>query len=286
MVILNKKIKYGLSIQNGIDFNVKEVVDAGVEAEAAGWDGIFVSDAPSWGYSDPWTALAAIAVKTKKIRLGTWITPLPLDLPWRVAHVLASLDQLSNGRVLLGAGLGTPAEYKMFTGSYDSKELGRKYDEALEIVTGLWKGEPYSFSGEFFNIDNAKMPVVPVQQPRIPIVMGCWWPNKKPFQRAAKWDGIMPYWPSLMKEGSGPQGEERTGSIEQELKDLLNYYSKLTEDPGEIFLPYRPGNNSYQDLCQELGATWFLVTHINNLEEIRKGPPKQIEKGMTKSKNS
>jgi alkanesulfonate monooxygenase SsuD/methylene tetrahydromethanopterin reductase-like flavin-dependent oxidoreductase (luciferase family) len=273
MTSLDKKIKHGLSIQNGIDFNVREVVECAVEAEAAGWDGIFVSDAPSWGYSDPWTVLAAIAVKTNRIRLGTWITPIPLDLPWRVAHALASLDQLSNGRVLLGAGLGTPSEYKMFTGSYDAKELGRKYDEALEIITGLWKGEPYSFSGEFFNMDNAKLPVLPVQQPRIPIILGCWWPNKKPFRRAANWDGIMPYWPSLYKEGKGPQGEERTGTIEQELQDLLKYYSEVSKKPGEIILPYISDNKSYLDLCIDLGVTWFMTTTVRDIESIRKGPP-------------
>jgi alkanesulfonate monooxygenase SsuD/methylene tetrahydromethanopterin reductase-like flavin-dependent oxidoreductase (luciferase family) len=51
----------------------------------------------SEGYSDPWTALAAIAVKTERIRIGTWITPIPNKLPWRFAHITASLDQLSAG---------------------------------------------------------------------------------------------------------------------------------------------------------------------------------------------
>jgi alkanesulfonate monooxygenase SsuD/methylene tetrahydromethanopterin reductase-like flavin-dependent oxidoreductase (luciferase family) len=265
------KIKHGLWLQNGIDFSVQEIVECAVEAEEAGWDGIFVSDAPSWGYSDPWTVLAAIAARTKRIKIGTWITPLPIDLPWRIAHTLASLDQLSHGRVLLGVGLGTPSEYKMFTGSYKPKELGQKYDEALEIITGLWKGEPFSYSGEFFTIKDAKLPVQPVQQPRIPIVMGCWWPNKKPFRRAAQWDGIMPSWPAMVS-GKGPQGEEQTGSLEEELRELLNFYFKLTDDPGEIILPDRPDNKSYRELCNELGATWLLATHIRDQEPIKQGP--------------
>lgn len=261
-------------MQNGIDFDVLEVVDAAVEAENAGWDGVFLSDAPSWGYSDPWVPLAAIAAKTKRIRIGTWITPIPIDLPWRIAHTLASLDQLSNGRVILGAGLGTPSEYEMFNGSYNSKELGRKFDEALEVITGLWSGESFSFSGEFFNIKNAKLSISPIQKPRIPIVMGCWWPNKKPFRRAANWDGIMPFWPALMKDGKGPQGEKQSGTIEQELQELMDFYLNLTNNPGEIILPYR-ADKDYQTLCHKLGVTWFLVTDINSIDDILKGPPPQ-----------
>jgi len=273
---MSKKIKYGLWLQNGIDFNVQETVECAVVAEKAGWDGVFVSDAPSWGYSDPWTVLAAIAAGTKRIRIGTWITPIPIDLPWRIAHTLASLDQIANGRLILGTGLGTPSEYEMFSRKYNSKELGRKYDESLEIITGLWTGEPFSFSGEFHTIKDAKLSVQPVQQPRIPIVMGCWWPNKKPFQRAAKWDGIMPNWPALLKSGNGPQGEERTGSLEGELRDLLDYYSSLTSDPGEIILPDQPNNSSYRELCKEVGATWLLSTNIKDIKGIQKGPLKLV----------
>lgn len=266
-----KSIQHGVWLLNGVLLDVKEVVEYAVEAEEAGWDGVFVSDELA-GFSDPWTVLAAVAVRTKRIRIGTWITPIPNKLPWRLAHILASLDQLSDGRVLLGAGLGTPDEYKMFGGSYVPAALGRKYDEALEIITGLWTGEPFSFSGEFFTVNEAKLTITPVQQPRIPILMACWWPNKKPFRRAAKWDGIMPYWPALMKEGTGPQGEQPTGSVEEELRELLTYYHQLTDDPGEIFLPDRP-DDSYRELCRELGATWLFATHIRDLAGIRQGPP-------------
>jgi len=267
----SSRIRYGVWLQNGAVLSVKKVVEFAVEAENAGWDGVFVSDEPS-GYSDPWTVLAAIAVQTERIRIGTWITPIPNNLPWRLAQILASLDQLSNGRVILGAGLGTPYEYKAFVGSYDAKALGRKYDEALEIITRLWRGESVSFSGEFFTLDEAKLVITPVQKPRIPILMACWWPHKKPFRRATRWDGIMPYWPALMSQGTGPQGEQQTGSVEDELRDLLTYYHQLTDKPGEIFLEYRP-DESYRDLCKQLGATWMLVTSIRELDGIRQGPP-------------
>lgn len=266
-----KHISYGAWLQNGSALGVKEVVDAAVEAEKAGWDGVFVSDELS-GFSDPWTVLAAIAAKTTRIRLGTWITPVPNNLPWRLAQILASLDQLSDGRVILGVGLGTPHEYEAFCGSYDPKALGRRYDETLEIMTQLWQGDPVSFSGEFFTLNDAKLAITPVQKPRIPIMMACWWPNKKPFRRAARWDGIMPYWPALMSQGTGPQGEKKTGSGEDELRDLVAYYRQLTDEPGEILLPDRQ-DASYRDLCKQLGATWMLGMGIQSIDDIRHGPP-------------
>ncbi len=271
----NERVRHGVWLRNGSELEVKEVVEFAVEAERAGWDGVFVSDvldATSDGYSDPWTVLAAVAVRTERIRIGTWITPVPSQLPWRLAHSVASLDQLSDGRVLLGVGLGAPYDYQAFGGAYEPSALGRKYDEALEIITGLWSGEPFSFSGEFFTVNETRLAVTPVQQPRVPILVAGWWPNKKPFRRAAQWDGIMPFWPALMNGGEGPQGEEATGSVEEELRDLVAYYYSLADEPGEVFLPDRP-DNDYRELCKELGATWLLATHVRDLDAIRQGPP-------------
>lgn len=274
-----ENLRHGLWLRNGVDLAVKQVVQYAIEAEKAGWDGVFVSDAinaPGERYSDPWTALAAVAVRTKRIRLGTWITPVPQYQPWRLAHTLASLDQLSDGRVLLGAGLGAPYDFETFYGSYDPQALGRKYDEALEVMTGLWGGEPFSFSGEFFTVEEAKLGVLPKQQPRIPILMGCWWPNRKPFRRAARWDGIMPFWPALLgEEGRGPQGEERTGSVEQELRALMAYYRSVADEPGEVLLPDR-SDSEYRQLCKELGATWLLDTGVKDLDEVWEGPARDL----------
>jgi len=90
----SREIRYGVWLQNGYALSVEQVVAFGVEAEKAGWGGVFVSDEPS-NYSDPWTALAAIAAQTERIRLGTWVTPVcnsPVDAlhfigpAWRYLH--------------------------------------------------------------------------------------------------------------------------------------------------------------------------------------------------------
>ena len=84
------------------------------EAEAAGWDGFFVydqiaSEAPK-PVIDPWIALAAIALSTERIRFGPLVTPLARRRPWKVAREAVTLDQLSNGRMILGVGLGAVAD--------------------------------------------------------------------------------------------------------------------------------------------------------------------------------
>jgi ABC-type amino acid transport substrate-binding protein len=147
---------------------------------------------------------------------------------------------------------------------------------------GLWSGEPFSYDGEFYTLEDAELHLTPVQQPRIPIVMGCWWPNRKPFQRAARWDGVMPWAPSF--QGSeGLQGEPVTGTPEEELREMMAYFDGLTDDPGEVILPIDPPEApaDFAEVCKEVGATWLLTTdlleddtHEGNLERIREGPPR------------
>lgn len=266
-------MKHALWLKSGYSLDMQESLDHAVAAQEAGWDGIFLSDSIWEGYSDPFTTLAAIATKTERITLGTWVTPVPHRVPWWLAHTLACLDQLAGGRLMLGAGLGAGPEYEMFGSPYDLTELGRKYDEALEIITGLWRGEPYSFQGEFFEIRGAKLPIRPAQQPRIPILLACWWPNKRPFRRAAQWDGIMPFWPALLRDGAGPQGEQAPGSVEDQLRDLVDYYLEFADQPGEIFLPDRP-LEGYRALCEEIGATWVMSMDVDSIKQVRQGPPR------------
>jgi hypothetical protein len=274
-------VKHGVWLKSGSVINVNEAVQRAVLAESAGWDGVFVSDDPWEGWSDPWTVLAAIASQTERITLGTWITPVPAKQPWELAHTLAALDQLSNGRVLLGTGLGLKEYYETFEGNFDGPALGRKYDEALEIMVGLWTGEEYSFAGEFFTLSAAKLPVVPVQKPRIPIVTAAWWPNKKPFRRGARWDGIMPTWPACFPGVDLPWKAE--GDFNEQMTELISYYLSHTDTPGEIIVDlHSPGASSnHAELAQQLGITWFMTTYNHQgvlaptptLEQISQGPP-------------
>lgn len=258
------------------------LVEYAVVAEDAGWDGVFLSDGltPQFKSIDPWITFAGIATETSTITLGSWITPVCRRKPWQIAQDLATLDHLSDGRVLLGAGLGVEENYTMFGEPWKPTELGLQYDEALDIIDGLWRGDPLSYDGEFYSTDEAELPLTPVQEPRIPIVLACWWPNKKPYQRATEWDGIMPAAPAFFGE-EGQQGEPITGSPEEELRALLAYYYGLTDDPGEVIVPIDTPNAppDFADTCRDLGATWLLTSsllepdHDANLKRIRAGPP-------------
>lgn len=251
-----------------------EVVEFAVAAEEAGWDGVFVSDEISGGASDPWVTLGAVAARTERVTLGTWITPPATRPPWRLAQAVASLDQISEGRVMLGVGLGVGDEYTLFGDESAPRDRARRYDEALEIVSRLWSGEPVTFDGEFFHLDEVTLPVVPVQQPRVPIVVGGWWPNRRPFDRAARWDGMMPYWPALLEGKTGPEGQSSEGTVEDELREVMDYYHGVAEEPGEVVLPRQSRDDpEYDALAEELGATWLLTAYRMDLDEVRQGPP-------------
>ncbi|HEY0734706.1 MAG TPA: LLM class flavin-dependent oxidoreductase [Herpetosiphonaceae bacterium] len=169
------------------------------EAEAAGWDGVFV-----WDYllfdpqrrppvTDPWIALAAVAMRTQHVKIGPMVTSLARRRPWKVAREIVALDHLSGGRLVLGVGLGyfPSGDFTQFGETNDPKVRASRLDEALDIVDGLCSGEPFSYDGEHFQIQETVFQPRPIQE-HIPIWIAGWWPNKAPMRRAARWDGAYP----------------------------------------------------------------------------------------------
>ena len=169
------------------------------DAEGAGWDGVFTwDDVAGWeeDMADPTVALAAAAMTTQRVRLGALITPLARRRPWKFARETASLDQLSNGRLVVGAGVGGGQEQFGDLGDEpDQRTRAAMLDEALAVITGLWRGEPFEFTGQHYNLKPAVFRPRPVQQPRIPIWIAGTWPHKRPLLRMARWDGMFPlFW--------------------------------------------------------------------------------------------
>jgi alkanesulfonate monooxygenase SsuD/methylene tetrahydromethanopterin reductase-like flavin-dependent oxidoreductase (luciferase family) len=103
-------VKYGLSLPNHGDYgDIHRLVELAQIAEDSGWDGFFLWDHIARGIApqvDSWIAMAAIACSTTRMRLGLLVTPLARRRPWKVAREIISLDHLSNGRMILGVGLG------------------------------------------------------------------------------------------------------------------------------------------------------------------------------------
>ena len=136
------------------------------EAEEAGWHGFFVWDQLRWEapvrqVADPWITLAAIATATERLRLGPMVTPLPRRRPVKVARETATLDLLSGGRLTLGVGIGGDrfARELSKTGEQlDDRARGEMLDEALEILTTAWSGEPVHHHGDHYTVDDIAVP--------------------------------------------------------------------------------------------------------------------------------
>ena len=163
-----------------------EVLDQIAWAETIGYDDVWLTEhhftddghAPS-----PLVQAAAIAARTKKIRIGTAVLLLPLYHPVRVAEDGATVDILSGGRFELGVGIGYRVEE--FAGlGISRKERAGRMNEGLEIIRRLWEGEAVTFHGKHFHIDNARLTPMPVQRPRPPLWVGGFGPAA--VRRAAR----------------------------------------------------------------------------------------------------
>lgn len=257
-------MKFGLHLPNfGAFGEARLLAELAKEAEAAGWDGFFLWDhiARAWATPmvDPWIALGAIAFNTRKILLGALITPLPRRRPWKVARETVSLDRLSGGRLIFGAGIGSPGsnaiEWEPFGEALQPITRAAMLDEGLAVLQGLWRGEPFSLQGDHYTIQDRQFLPVPLQAPRIPVWIAGRWPNKPPFRRAARWDGVIP---DVFPEG--------TSALAQ-FKEAVAFTQgeRNREGPFDVvyLTPARPaltpaGRHARLAAFAEAGATWGL----------------------------
>ncbi len=135
------------------------------------WDHVLLGVNPSFPVLDSLTILTAIAARTERIRLGTGVMVLPLRNPVVAAKVLASLDQISNGRLLLGAAAGWYArEFDAIGVSY--RERGRIFERNLELLLRLWTEDAVTEQVDELNLRSAVLLPKPVQKPHPPILIG------------------------------------------------------------------------------------------------------------------
>ena len=262
--------------------DARRLADLAGEAEDAGWDGFFLWDhvyrtrggglLPGMPVVDPWIAFAAIACGTERIRFGPMVTPLPRRRPWKLAREVVSLDHLSGGRVILGVGAGSPADYEfeVFGEDPDPRVRARKLDEGLEILAGLWSGERFSYRGEHYRIDDVQFGPPPLQRPRVPIWVGGLWPRRRPFERAARWDGAFP-----LQKGASP--------CPGEIAKILDFVGSRRSEPFEMVVTgeTEPGRSSDVPAYAGAGATWWLERLIEERgpfdamrRRVRAGPPR------------
>ncbi|MFL5982419.1 MAG: LLM class flavin-dependent oxidoreductase [Gaiellaceae bacterium] len=185
-------MRHGICLANIGSYSDPNVgVRVAEAAEAAGWDGVFIWDhlAFVWGAraADPWITLASVATATSRVRVGTAVTPVARRRPQVLAHQVATLDVLSKGRVIFGAGLGgSPAEFGKFGEPTDAKVRAEMLDEGLDVLQALWSGGEVAHRGAHYTVDGVTLAPKPVQA-RIPVWIG----GNRPasLRRAARWDG-------------------------------------------------------------------------------------------------
>jgi alkanesulfonate monooxygenase SsuD/methylene tetrahydromethanopterin reductase-like flavin-dependent oxidoreductase (luciferase family) len=274
-------MKYGLSLPNGGEgCDARTLAELAALAESAGWDGVFLEDYVVWqGHQDvptydPWVALAAIALRTERVRIGTSVTPLSRRRPWKLAREAMTLDHLSNGRLILGVGVGDVGDpgFAHVGEVSDTKQRAAMLDEALHVLVGLWSGKPFSYDGAHYHVRDLTLLPPPVQTPRIPIWVGGNWPLKGPTRRAARWDGFM----GGKVHAEGEYGQLTPEDVRQLKADIAGY--RTAAELFDIVLGGAERDSDWElertriRALAEAGATWwseYVPPSIGGLEAMR-----------------
>ena len=259
-------VKHGICLANiGTYSDPRVAVHVARAAEASGWDGIFLWDhlAFVWGppAADPWATLAAIATSTETLLLGTAVTPVARRRPQVLANQVATLDVLSGGRVIFGAGLGgSPSEFGKFGEPTDAKLRAAMLDEGLDLLRHLWSGEEVTHHGEHYTVDGVTLKPAPAQD-RLPIWIGG---NRVPSQRrAARWDGWLPDSGYPPGAGASPEDVSRGLTLIGESRSTDEF------DVAVVGESHKADRAAYE----EAGATWWL----EGIHDQRGSPEEMLE---------
>jgi luciferase-like monooxygenase len=295
-------MRFGVTLPNlGVGDDPRVIVELAKDAEDAGWEGVFVWDAPGADdvegahvTFDAWELMTAIALETNRVLIGPMITPLPWHRPWEVARRSVSLDRISGGRFVLCVGLGwVPPHGSPFSEETDRKIRAKRLDEGLEIIERCWSGERFSYEGSEYQLKDVRF--VPKPIGKIPVwVVGAWhadrnaWPKKRSMRRALRWDGVLP---DTFSAGGERSGEITFDTGPDVLRDMADWISSERTEPIDIVCE---GGGDREDVnadaetvrgWRDAGATWWLEAvwwsmyrHVGDpgpmRERIRQGPPK------------
>lgn len=275
-------MRYGVILPGG---TAREQLELGLLAENCGWDGIFVCEVP---YGVDASLLAAMAVRTTRIRLGTLLSPLPWRRPWKLAAQVATVDQLSGGRAIVTVGLGAP-EMLMGTGEVtDRRERAERLDEGIDLMRTLWtggrayRGKHFEFAadigGEMVDVGS------PVQRP-VPIWVVGAWPKPRSMRRAARCDGVVPeYYLDDEREPTAEDVRElKTWLAENGARPDIDVIAE-GESPADNLV----GARAQVAAHAAAGCTWWLESRWQRsadepvrLDDVRErilaGPPKPGE---------
>jgi alkanesulfonate monooxygenase SsuD/methylene tetrahydromethanopterin reductase-like flavin-dependent oxidoreductase (luciferase family) len=286
-------VRYSINVPNFGDFaDPRTVARVAMEAENAGWDGLFVWDhvvhdkmqRRGQPFGDPWILLTAAALATSRLRLGTLLTPVARRRPEQLARQVATLDSLSGGRMIFAAGLGGPIEdeFGSFGDATDPAVLAERLDEGLELLTRYWSGEPVNHRGRHYQVYDVTLLPATVQRPHPPIWIGGFWPNRRPMRRAARFDGAVPLFETA-RHGHVP-------AVDQ-VRDLIGYVNGQREDQGASVFEFVLGGRTPDDPEEagavvaplaDAGATWWDERQLQSSDDLYRLTPvlRRIEAGV------
>lgn len=259
------------------------LLELAVAAEEAGWDAVFLWDhvnlvvpgvADGGPHADPWITLGLIASNTNRVMIGTCVTPLARRRPAKLAREVLTLQSLSGGRFVFGAGLGdSRSEFQDLGEADDLQTRAAMLDEGLTVLRSLWSGQATDHRGAHYRVSSP--PFVPAAV-HVPVWLAGTWPNRRPFRRAARYDGVFaakagfaePLAPTEVAEIAEYVREHRTNGVPFNL-------AVGAMGTGDVAADVR-----HARALEAAGADWWVdstSTKFEALEALRKrvrrGPP-------------
>ncbi|OLS27936.1 MAG: Alkanesulfonate monooxygenase [Candidatus Heimdallarchaeota archaeon LC_2] len=212
-------MKFFLGGLGNWDADYKHIKQIILEADKLGFDGALMPDHYMWGTMDgrinrpdrfvtfeTWMTISYLLAKTEQIKLGTLVTPIPFRPPAMMAKMVATIDNLSNGRVIFGVGAGwAQEEFDGFSVWDSNKVRVDKTKEGLELMLKLWTEDEVSFEGAYYTAKNAVVEPKPVQKPYPPLLFGG--VGNRMLNLAGRYGDIVfvPTWGGLEKAAEGRQ---------------------------------------------------------------------------------
>ncbi|GAA4995431.1 LLM class flavin-dependent oxidoreductase [Actinopolymorpha pittospori] len=255
----------------------KVLVELAVRAEAAGWDGVFLWDhvvTDMMPIADPWTTLAAIAHATETLLLGPTITPLARRRPWIVARHASTVSRLSNGRLIVGTGLGVDesGDFSSFGEPTDLATRSAMLTEGLTLMRAMWAGEAIQHVGPHYQVN---LTAAEPEPHRIPVWMASSTNNPQVIHRAAGCDGIFP----------NPDDQELTPEEIASIRQDLHRAGLPTDRPFDVAVRGNASPAWQEDKDVDLkglaqaGMTWWMESLIHfdplalSMAVVDAGPP-------------
>jgi probable F420-dependent oxidoreductase len=251
---LKDRIPLGMSLphRSPDPIDMPAVRQVAQRADALGFRDLWVTEnALDHAFSfDPMVILTYAAAVTTSIRLGVAVTVLPVHSPVRVAHQVATLDYVSNGRAILGVGLGREHHYTEFQVPTDRRV--RRFREGIELIRALWTEPKVTYRGSIFQVEGGTMVLKPVQKPSPPIWLGGDHPDA--VRRAA-----------TLADGWMGSGGSSTAVFARSVPILREALEKAQRDPASFPISKRVFLSVHEraDVARAELTRWFTTVYHN-----------------------